>query len=227
MYQQTDELIQTEEKKLIGTMITGKPSINAYLISMATVITMLVVTLFYWNAPQDWAQLLSVSKNQIFQQGQLWRIFTAIFIHSDIEHLLSNMLLLWFFSYFIFGYFGFKMYPVVSFFMAGLVNGLAIWTYEPSVQLMGASGLVYLLGGLWLALYAQIQRQYAIGQRLLRVIGIAFMIFLPSTFMPSTSYRTHAIGFFVGILTGLLYFFKNKKQIRSQEIYLTNPKDID
>ncbi len=211
MDQHSVEPVLIEEKRLVSTMITGKPSINAFIVSSMTIAVITLMTLFYWKAPLSWSQLLPAVNDQVFQHAQAWRIFTAVFIHADLAHLLSNMLMLWVFSFFVFGYFGFGVFPLLSFLMAGIVNALAIMTYAPEVQLIGASGLVYILGGFWLTLYPLIQRQYSVMNRLMRVIGIAFVIFLPSTFVPTTSYRTHAIGFAVGVMMGLFYFYRNKK----------------
>lgn len=212
-----DQLI--EEKRLVGTLITGKPSADAFIITTAVTLFSVVMTLSYWSGPQWLADLLPAVQAPVFRQGQLWRIFTATFIHADLEHLLSNIYMLWIFGFFVFGYFGFSAFPVVSFFLAGVVNALAILTYEPETRLLGASGLVYILGGFWLTLYPLVQRQYSVGSRLLRVTGIALVIFLPSTFVPTTSYRAHAIGFAVGVLMGLWYFRKHKDQIRAFETY--------
>ena len=212
-----EELI--EEKRLVGTLITRKPSSDAFVVATAVSLFSVLMTLLYWSGPQWLADLLPAVQESVFKQGQFWRIFTATFIHADIEHLLSNIYMLWIFGFFVFGYFGLSVFPVVSFLLAGAVNALAILTYGPETRLLGASGLVYILGGFWLTLYPLVQRQYAVGNRLLRVIGIALVIFLPSTFVPSTSYRAHGFGFAVGVLMGLWYFRKNKKQIRSYETY--------
>ncbi|MBC7419242.1 MAG: rhomboid family intramembrane serine protease [Bdellovibrio sp.] len=219
MEQEFVEPILIEEKRLVGTMITKKPSVNAFIVASMTILFITMMTLFYWQGPQRLTDLLPAVHQQIFQHAQIWRAFTAVFIHADIAHLLSNAYMLWIFSFFVFGYFGFGVFPLLSFFIAGIVNVLAILTYAPEVELIGASGLVYILGGFWLTLYPLIQRQYSVVNRLMRVIGISLVIFLPSTFVPSTSYRTHAIGFGFGILMALFYFYKNKKQIRSYEIY--------
>jgi membrane associated rhomboid family serine protease len=37
--------------------------------------------------------------------------------------------------------------------------------------------------------------------------------------VPQVSYRTHAIGFVVGITLGILYFLKKKEYFRRFEIY--------
>jgi rhomboid protease GluP len=208
-----------EERRLVGTLITKSPKSNSFFWASGTILLMCLISIFYWQAPEGWAQLLPAIRSSVFDQHQWWRLVTAIFIHADLEHLLSNMFMLWIFSFFIFGYFGFSVYPVYSLLSAVGVNALAIATYGPETQLLGASGLVYVLGGIWLSLYFFIQRQYPALNRLIRVVGIALMIFAPTTFVPSTSYRTHAIGFAAGLLMGLCYFYKNKKQIRSHEVY--------
>ena len=210
-----------EEKRLIGTLITEKPSKKSIFWASGTIFVMTLASMIYWQAPESIANLLPAVQSQVFNQHQWWRIFTALFIHADLEHLLSNMFMLWVFSFFTFGYFGVSIYPTVSLISAAVVNAIAITTYGPDTQLLGASGLVYVLGGFWLSLYFLIQRQYPTVNRLIRVVGIGLMIFAPTTFVPTTSYRTHALGFAIGLMTGLLYFYKNKKQIRSHEVYKT------
>lgn len=224
MNQDFNESIIIEERRLIKTMMTGRPSATAFFVTLFTVVFITLTSLFYWKAPMQWTQLLPAAKDLIFLHAEIWRIFTAVLIHADLEHLLSNMLMLWIFSYLVFGYFGFQIFPLVSFLLAGFVNAIAVMTYPPEVQLIGASGLVYILGGFWLTSYALIQRQYPIVNRLMRVIGIALVIFVPSTFAPTTSYRTHALGFAAGVLMGLGYFLVNKRKIRSQEVFKLIPR---
>lgn len=210
-----------EEKRLVKTLITGRPSKNAFFIATCTAMLISLVTWFYWQNTGDLAHYLPAVNAQIFQHSQWWRIFTAVLIHADIEHLLSNLYMLWILSFFIFGYFGFRIFPLASYLISALVNLLAIKTYPPDIELLGASGWVYVLGGFWLTMYVFIQRQYPVMNRLLRVTGIALVVFLPSTFAPTTSYRTHAIGFLLGVAMGIFYFIKNKKQIRNKEVYKT------
>lgn len=215
----TPEPVFIEEKRLIGTMITGKVSTWAFVVASLAVLFFTAATIFYWLAPQEVAVLFPAVQSQIFQHRQVWRIFSAVFIHADLEHLLSNMYMLWIFCFFVFGYFGFSMFPVFSILLADSVNAIAVLSYEPNTQLLGASGLVYILGGFWLTLYPLIQRQYSVINRSMRAVGIALVIFGPSTFVPTTSYITHAIGFAMGIGLGIFYFIKNKEKIRSYETY--------
>lgn len=208
-----------QEKRLVDTLISRKPLFDGRIVAILTLIVMALVSQLFWLDLYDLASSLPAINRNVFLEGEWWRVFTAMFIHSDIGHFLSNMLLLSVFTFLISGYFGLKLFPVYSIFFGGVVNAIAIYSYPLDVRLLGASGLVYLMGGVWLSLYFFIQRQYSIYNRILRITGISLMLFFPNTFMPNTSYRTHAIGLAIGIALGTFYFFQNKKAIRSYEVY--------
>lgn len=177
------------------------------------------VSQVYWQNLFQVADLLPAERDQIFNQNQWWRAFTAVLIHSDLGHYLNNLYMFIVFGFFCFSYFGAFQVPLLTFLGAGFVNLMAIATYPKEVNLLGASGWVYLLGGLWLTLYLLIQRQYSYTSRILRVVGVSLMMFFPTTFVPTTSYRTHAIGFIAGVAIAVIYFVINKKWIRSFEVW--------
>lgn len=216
-----EELISPPETRLVGTLITQKPNNKSFLVSFSFILFTTLITQFYWADPFNLSQYLPVVNYQLFTNHQWWRAFTAVFIHGDLGHLLSNMYMLGILCFFVYGYFGFLIFPVYTLLGSALVNVLAVYTYPPDLRLLGASGLVYLLGGFWLTLYFFIQRQYSRSSRLLRVFGIGLMIFFPTSFEATTSYRTHFIGFTMGIAMALIYFFLNKKKIRSHEVFKT------
>jgi rhomboid protease GluP len=206
-----------EEKRLIKTMLSRKPQADSFLVAAFLVLLVTVVTLYDWRTGSD----LAASKEAVFGQHEYWRLFTAVLTHSDLAHLLSNLYMLFIFGFFVYGYFGIGVMPAAALMAAVAVNGMAVLTYAPQISLLGASGLVYILGGFWLTLYFFIQRQYTLPSRLLRVTGIALMVFFPTTFAATTSYRTHAIGFAAGLLMGAGYFFLKRARIRSFEVYKT------
>jgi rhomboid protease GluP len=213
------ELLPHPETRLVQTHITLRPKSTSALVSLFMILFITLITQIYWRNSFHLADQLPAVNRLIFDNGEVWRLFSAILIHGDMGHLLANMYMLGILSYFVYGYFGWGLYPVTTFFGAALVNLISISTYPPDVRLLGASGWVYLLGGLWLTLYLLIQRQYRFSRRLLRVCGIALMIFFPTTFEPTTSYRTHFIGFIIGILIALIYFYFQRRQIRQSEAY--------
>ncbi len=213
------ELIVPPEKRLVRTLIMERPHALSFLVSASMILLIVLVTQIYWQNINGWGPLLPAIHNNIFKQGELWRVFTAVLVHGDMGHLLSNMYMLGVLSYFVFGYFGFKAFPLFTFFGAGIVNLISIYSYPGEVRLIGASGLVYLLGGFWLGLYFLIQKQHSVSKRLLRVLGMALMVFFPTTFEPTTSYRTHFIGIVLGLLMGVFYYFRTRKQIRAHDHY--------
>jgi rhomboid protease GluP len=216
----------SEEYRLVKTLITGKPHPYSLAVTLGMVALIALVTQIYWMNLWDLAEWMPAVHEKVFSEGEWWRVVTATFIHADIAHYLSNMYTLGLFGFFIFGYFGFYVFPILSLASATLVNVISIATYSPEVRLLGASGLVYVLGGFWLTMYFLIQRQYRLASRLLRVFGIGLMIFFPTTFTPTTSYRTHAIGFVIGVGIALFYFSLKKKQIRSYEVYKVIDTDL-
>jgi len=173
----------------------------------------------YWTDWLDLAFYLPAVKKYIFEDGEIWRAFTSVLIHGDLGHLVSNMYMLGILSYFVYGYFGAKMYPISTFLGAGLVNVITVYSYPAQVRLLGASGWVYLLGGFWLTMYLFIQRQYSVKKRILRTMGMALMVFFPTSFEPTTSYRAHFVGFVIGVFIALLYFYKSRQAIRQHEVY--------
>ena len=216
-----EELRTPPEERLVQTLISRKPPQGSLFMTALFLLFVIFITQLYWMDFLGWADKLPAINKNVLVEGEWWRIFTATLIHSNMGHLLSNLYMLGIFSYFIYAYFGWTIYPILSFFMAGLVNLICIYTYPPEVRLLGASGLVYLLGGFWLTLYFFIQRHQSWVQRLLRVLGMALMVFFPTTFEATTSYRAHFIGFVAGMVLGLIYFLDNYKKIQKKEVYRT------
>ncbi len=213
------ELLTPPEKRLVQTMITLKPASKSLVVTLSMVLFITLFSQLYWMNWGGFSHFLPAINQKIFVEGQIWRLFSAILIHGDLGHLASNMYMLGILSYFVYGYFGRAVYPFGTFIGAGFVNLISVYTYPAHVQLLGASGWVYLLGGFWLTMYLFIQRQYHFSRRLVRVFGIALMVFFPTTFEATTSYRTHFIGFVIGAAMGITYFYKNRKNIRNFEAH--------
>ncbi len=111
------------------------------------------------------------------------------------------------------------MFPVAVAALGSLTNYLSLLTYSENIQLIGASGLVYLMAGFWLTTYVLVERSHPLKRRVLVAMGIALIVLVPSSLSPGVSYRTHAIGCGIGILVALGYFQARKEQIRSLETF--------
>src|SRR5205085_178005 len=95
-----------------------------------------------WSNPNFYAQCW-VSQESILQDGQYWRLLTALFLHADITHLAANGPLLLIFAYILEAYFGNIAFPVASFLVGIASNFVTVMFYSPHTHLVGASGMAY------------------------------------------------------------------------------------
>jgi membrane associated rhomboid family serine protease len=102
--------------------------------------------------------------------------------------------------------------------LGALTSALTLQTYPSDVDLIGASGMVYLMVGFWLIQYVFIERRLTLSIRLLRAFGFVLAALMPTSFEKNVSYRTHAIGFLVGCAFGLVYYVANFKRFRRAEV---------
>lgn len=185
-----------------------------------TLITILIMFLFskvYWEGWLGADKILAANKFLVFQKHEYWRLLTSVFVHSDLKHFLSNSYMMLFLSYLNYSYFGPLLFPILSIVFAAIVNLISLYTYPDYIFLVGASGWVYLLGGTWLSLYILIDKNSSFFKRIFKGIAVGLIIFFPQSYLPEVSYRTHAIGFLVGIFTGLFYYIIKRKEILSFE----------
>ncbi len=212
------------ERKLVRTLLSLKPRPTASTVALATAAVVTFVTLIGWYVPQV-GELLPVSGEDFFEFHQWWRPWTACFAHGDVAHLLSNLFLFVIFGHFLNGHFGFKLFPVWAFILGGIANLVVLPSYPPEVNVLGASGVVNVLGGIWLSLFFLISRQYRMPGRVLRTLGVALLLFAPQEFRPEVAERVHAAGLLVGLIFGAIWFFIFKTKIRSFEVWEDIPPD--
>lgn len=145
------------------------------------------------------------------QQGEWWRLFTAMFLHGGMTHILMNM-----FSLYIVGrgaemYFDIKSYLSIYLF-SGLIGGLASLSIHPESVGVGASGAIFgvfgALAGFFLAHREQIHTHTkAFMKDFAIIIGINLFIGFS---IPAVDVSAHVGGLFVGMLGGFL-ISKNPK----------------
>lgn len=157
---------------------------------------------------------LWASRFTVFTRHEYWRIFSAIFAHKDVIHLLSNLPLFFFFSVFLYEYFGFLVFPVIPLITGACTNLFTLYFYPETVRLIGASGMVYGMVSLWLVLYIYNDTDHTIPVRIFRSTGFAIILLFPTAYNQETSYLAHASGFFIGIMFALIILPFAKVKIR-------------
>ena len=147
---------------MVSFMEEKKQDIRQFL-NINTLIIAVNVLLFLWlfmlRDPRHGAFLLNFGGMypEFMQQGDWWRLVTAMFLHFGIEHLLSNMFMLWFVGNMLLKALKPWQYAIV-YLISGLGGSLA--SYEMMVLAhdyaisAGASGAIYgIVGALfWVVL---------------------------------------------------------------------------
>ncbi|MCY3776490.1 MAG: rhomboid family intramembrane serine protease [Candidatus Aminicenantes bacterium] len=200
------------------TLLSQKPAENSGLIAAAIAMVILFVTILVWRDSPGLMRLSAAVPSRVLDQHEYWRLFSAMAVHSDWKHLFSNLPFVVFFGYLLYGYFGFGVYPLGVVVLGALTNYLSLLTYPPEVHLVGASGMTHVMGGFWLTAYILVERSLPLKKRVLRSLGVALILFLPSAVQPEISYRAHAIGLVLGIVAAAVFFQRYKRRIRAAEV---------
>lgn len=134
-----------------------------------------------------------------------WRLFTAIFLHGGITHLLMNMVSLYILGRSVEVHF-YKVSYLLIYFCSGLLGAMvSLWVHPMGVG-VGASGAIFGLFGAILGLF-WVYRKRSGGQlkRLLQEFGVILGInLLIGVLIPEVDLSAHIAGFVVGLLGGVL-----------------------
>lgn len=205
------------QKKFVGNFLSKEKFKHGKLISLGMLCLCIVASFFYWGSLAHIANALPASFDLVVNQKEIYRLLTTTFIHGDLAHLLANSLMLYILMYFVTSFYGPFVSVGLSLVMAMLTNYLVLLEYGGKVHLVGISGVVYYLWGFWMILYLFIQRQYSIMVRILRMGTVFLVLLIPSEFRAQTSYLAHAVGFILGVIAGIIYYFFNKTKLHSAE----------
>ncbi len=139
--------------------------------------------------------------NSAVLNGEVWRLFTAMFVHADILHIFGNMLFL-----FIFGLRAEDMFDVKEYLLIYLLSGLAgglltLFLWAPDTVSIGASGAIFGIVGAWV-IYTLTYSRRSLGQSVMTALIYAFFLFIVSSFQPDVNYLAHFGGLATGLLIG-------------------------
>lgn len=199
------------------THLSRAPAPGSGGVALASVAALAATSLAYWSDLLGLRSLLPASGRLLFGEGEYWRAVTTTLTHADALHLAANALPFGALSYLIYGYFGPLAHPVATLATGSLVTAAVLATYPPEVQLVGASGLVYLMAGTWLTLFLLIERRLSLGRRLLRATGFGLVLLAPTALEPLVSHRAHAAGLVAGLALGTAIFTLRRGALRKAE----------
>lgn len=183
----------------------------------------LVTDLLLRDRDPEVAYYMSLNPFLAWNRGEYWRFFTSMFYHFGIEHLASNLLMLYFTGTMLEQTFGHIRF-LILFVGSGLMGGAASVFYNSvivpenaaKVYCAGASGAVYGLIGAY-AVSFFFQRRRVSGEEKTRIaVAVIFLLF-GTIYDTGVGHDAHFGGFFAGTLIGMLYSVmeRNKHRRRS------------
>ncbi|MEX3747052.1 MULTISPECIES: rhomboid family intramembrane serine protease [Lysinibacillus] len=148
-------------------------------------------------------EIYGVQVNAFIQQGEWWRVISAMFLHVDFSHVFFNM-----FSLFLFGpeleKIAGKARFITIYLLSGIVGNIATYLFsDSSYASLGASGAIFGIFGAFGALVFYTRRTMPMLRKLILPIIIISVIM---TFLQqNVNVYAHLGGLVTGFLLGLIY----------------------
>ena len=139
--------------------------------------------------------------NPLIDQGQFWRLITPTFLHLSVEHILLNMVTLYFLGIQIAGLFGHSRFLII-FLVSGIGGNLASFAFNPSAISAGASTAIFGLFGAFLMLGESFWEYGYIRQMTQTFLIFIVMNLVFGFFTPGTDIAGHIGGLAAGFLMG-------------------------
>jgi len=162
-----------------------------------------LLVLFFWLDEQFGLQSAGLMNRPAVGQGEWWRLFTAIWLHADISHLVFNATLGFVLLGFAMAGFG-PGFGLLGGYFAGVGGNVIGWLLSPSRGTsLGASGMVMGALGLLAMLSMTRWREFPVRTKYL-VAGVSggIMLFVLLGLNPGTDVVAHFGGFVSGVSIG-------------------------
>ena len=211
----TDNINKKNEKrnKVAEKIFSYKKPVVTYII-IAICILLYIIMEIFGNGSTNNITLLKFGANLdvLVKNGEYYRLFTSIFLHIGIMHLLCNM-----YSQYIIGrevesLFG-KVKYIIIFILSGIFGSILSIAFSHNVISEGASGAIFgLLGAL---LYFGMHYRTYLGESLVRsIIPILIINLIIGFLSPGIDMAAHIGGFVGGILVSMMVGIPDKSKTK-------------
>lgn len=211
----TDNINKKNEKrnKVAEKIFSYKKPIVTYII-IAICILLYIIMEIFGNGSTNNITLLKFGANLdvLVKNGEYYRLFTSIFLHIGIMHLLCNMYSLYIIGREVESLFG-KVKYIIIFILSGIFGSVLSIAFSHNVISAGAPGAIFgLLGAL---LYFGMYYRTYLGEALVRSIIPILIINLVIGFLsPGIDMAAHIGGFVGGILVSMMVGIPDKSKTK-------------
>jgi membrane associated rhomboid family serine protease len=160
-----------------------------------------------WTETQMLHRLGALEPYAVVVNGEYWRLFTALFLHYDIVHLLFNL-----FALYVLGVPLERTVGTLRFCACYLISGigssagvvaLTVIGMVHAAQLVGASGCVMGIVGAWAGFLLRHRHAPDAKRRLSNILLIVVIQVVFDLSTPQVSMSAHLCGLFTGFVVGL------------------------
>ena len=184
---------------------TFNGSVNIpFTMSMIIVNVAIFIVMMLLGQRTQFIELFGDSKYYIFNDNEYYRLITSMFIHSDISHILSNVIGLYVFGSIAERFYGSKN-TVIVYFISGICGSILSVLLGDAMFSVGASGGIF--GLMACLLYtAKVQRKDVGGMNYSTILLLAVVNILVGFMMPNISTFGHIGGFLGGIVSTMVIY---------------------
>ncbi len=191
---------------------------NAYVSIILLAVNVLVFLLCAVTADRIYEKGAMITE-VVLRDGEFYRLFTAMFLHADVQHLANNMIMLALVGAIVENYTGHAFY-LFMYILAGLFGNMISMAYEIRNNLrwfsVGASGALMGLVG-FVVVWIVINRHSFIRNRnmVFRLLLLSVFVIQACFFQEGANTAAHLGGFLTGFVLGIIYILvlKNEKSI--------------
>ncbi len=176
----------------------------------------ILVTLYAWTlSPADVDRYLAFNLNNL-QEGRVWTLVTAIFVHASILHILGNMIFLYVFGNTLESVTNSHRKMLTAFFLGGILSfPLSLPFFPPGTSFVGASAAIFTLTAV-----VMLTKPLRWSWLLLMPVGlVAILYFLYNGLVvyyqqqSNVAYISHIIGFSLGLPLGIAWSTQWKRNL--------------
>ncbi|MBV7329647.1 rhomboid family intramembrane serine protease [Chloroflexi bacterium TSY] len=174
-------------------------------INLAVFVAMIAYGWLYyqtWRGPETSVVLIDfgMKVNQSVAEGEVWRLFTAMFLHIGVMHLLFNLYALYWFGPMVEGYFGHWRFLAI-YMIGGLFGSVASYAYVQAPS-AGASGAIFGLIGASTVYFLRYRENFGQRGRLMlqNMIGVIAVNLVFGFAVPGIDNASHLGGLLGGAL---------------------------
>ena len=176
--------------------------IGLNLLAFAATFVFGLVVFGIWTGPVDIRvlYLLGMKSNSDILNGEVWRLFTAMFLHIGPTHLISNLIGLFMLGPIVEGHLGHWRFAAI-YLIGGLFGSVASYAFSPALS-AGASGAVFALLGATVLYFFRFRENF--GARGREILQSMLVVLVMNLVLGGTVANVDNWGHIGGLLGGLL-----------------------